>query len=177
MSKKPKFNENAAIRGSIRRMFSRSPAVIAAKNAVRREVPKYNKDGTRAKKDAVQYLCNVCKKHSKSTEIAVDHVVPVIDTNSGFVDWNTFVARLFCSPDNLQVICDSCHNSKTNAERAERQLIKDIELLNQMFMKNDLDFTKENLKKFTKKKIETYPREVVKSVEILRARIKGNSRK
>lgn len=89
---------------------------------VRREVPKFNKDGSRAKKDAVQYRCGVCGEWSKSTAVAVDHINPVIDVQAGFVDWNEFIARLFCGPENLQVICDPCHNKKTQAERIARLL-------------------------------------------------------
>lgn len=115
--KKPPYNQNSAIRSAVRRTFSRSPFVRDTLMAHRREVPKYNKDGTRAKKDAVQYQCNVCKKWIKSTEIAVDHIIPVIDNDVGFVDWNTFIDRLFCDPSNLQCICDACHNIKTQEER------------------------------------------------------------
>lgn len=90
---------------------------------VRRETPKFNKDGSRAKKDAVQYLCNVCKNYVGSTMVAVDHIVPVISVDEGFVDFNTFIERLFCDASNLQVVCDDCHQKKTNAERIAR-LIK-----------------------------------------------------
>lgn len=88
----------------------------------RREVAKYNKDGSRAKKDAVQYQCNACGEWTKSTAVAVDHITPVIDVQVGFVDWNQFVERLFCDKSNLQVICDTCHNAKTQSERIARLL-------------------------------------------------------
>jgi 5-methylcytosine-specific restriction endonuclease McrA len=87
---------------------------------VRREVPKFNKDGQRAKKDAVQYRCNACGQWSPSTKVAVDHISPVIDVQAGFVDWNQFVDRLFCDASNLQVICDTCHDAKTHIERITR---------------------------------------------------------
>jgi 5-methylcytosine-specific restriction endonuclease McrA len=29
-----------------------------------------------------------------------------------------FVERLFCEVDNLQVLCEGCHNIKTQAEKA-----------------------------------------------------------
>ena len=90
---------------------------------VRREVPRFNKDGSRAKKDAVQYCCGVCGSWTKSTAVSVDHITPVISVETGFLDWNEFIARLFCGPENLQVICDSCHDSKTQTERITR-LIK-----------------------------------------------------
>jgi len=120
MKKKPKYNQNSAIRGALRRSFSRSPIVREVMMKSRREIAKFNKDGSRSKKDAVQYLCGTCGKWSNSTSSAVDHISPVISVEVGFVDWNEFVARLFCGPENLQVICDTCHDQKTNAERIAR---------------------------------------------------------
>lgn len=114
------FNQIAAIRGSIRRVFQRSPLVIKVKMAARREVPKHNNDGSRSKRDSVQYLCSECGSWEKGTKVAVDHRIPVIDPEIGFVDWNTLVARMFCEEENLQVLCDSCHKKKTDAETATR---------------------------------------------------------
>lgn len=124
MAKNKVFNQEAAIRGALRRTFSRSPVIREVLFKVRREVPKYNKDGGRAKKDAVQYQCNVCKEYVGSTKVSVDHVIPVVSVNDGFVDFNTFINRLFCGPDNLQVICDDCHNKKTQSERIARLLLQ-----------------------------------------------------
>jgi len=131
--KRPTFNQNAAIRGAIRRIFSRSPAKIEAQMKVRREVPKFNKDGSRSKVDAVQYQCNICKNWVGSTHVEVDHTVPVIEVNEqGFVDWNTFVNRLFCQVQDLQVLCDPCHDQKTRDERKSRQAFKDKILLDKL---------------------------------------------
>ncbi len=118
------WNQEAAIRGALRRTFSRSPVIREVLFKVRREVPKYNKDGSRAKKDAVQYRCNVCQSYVGSTKVSVDHIVPVVSVSEGFVDFNTFIARLFCDASNLQVICDSCHGIKTQSERIGRLLLQ-----------------------------------------------------
>src|ERR1035437_3132910 len=120
MKKRPPYNENACIRGALRRQFSRSPIVREVLMKVRREVAKFNKDGSRSKKDSVQYRCNVCGQWVGSTKCAVDHISPVIDVQIGFVDWNQFVDRLFCKSENLQVICDTCHKTKTQGERITR---------------------------------------------------------
>lgn len=131
--KKPPFNQNAAIRGAIRRVFSRSPIKIEVQRKVRREIPRYKKDGSRGKRDSVQYQCNVCKSWVGSTKVEVDHIVPVIETNEhGFVDWNMFVERVFCGPENLQVICDPCHDKKTHEEQLKRQAAKDKIALDQI---------------------------------------------
>jgi len=119
--KKPPFNENSAIRSAIRRVFSRSPTVREVLMKHRREIPKFNKDGSRAKKDSVQYQCAVCQKWISSTKVSVDHIEPVISIEEGFIDWNIFVQRLFCNILNLQTICDFCHQLKTNSERKMRK--------------------------------------------------------
>jgi len=114
------YNENAAIRGALRRVFARSPLVVEKMQESRREVPRYLKDGSRAKKDWVQRQCEVCLTWVGSTKITIDHKEPVISVNDGFIDWNEFISRLWCSKDNLQRICDSCHNLKTQKERITR---------------------------------------------------------
>ena len=129
---KTKWNREVAIRGALRRVFSRSPVIWEALRKVRREVPRYRQDGSRAKKDAVQYLCNICKNYVRSTMVSVDHIIPVVSIDEGFVDFNTFIARLFCDASNLQVICDDDHQKKTNAERSERNRKKDLAELNQI---------------------------------------------
>jgi hypothetical protein len=126
------FNENAAIRGALRRIFARSPLVVEKMQESRREIPRYNKDGSRAKKDWVQRQCEVCLSWVGSTKIVIDHKEPVISVNKGFVDWNTFVARLWCSIDNLQRICSTCHDLKTQTERISRLLLqygKELDIL------------------------------------------------
>ncbi len=131
------WNQEAAIRGALRRTFSRSPIIREVLFKVRREVPKFNKDGSRAKKDAVQYKCNVCGTYVGSTMVSVDHIVPVVSVTEGFIDFNTFISRLFCDIANLQVICDSCHNTKTQSERINRLLLQ---------YTKELDTLEDNLK-------------------------------
>jgi 5-methylcytosine-specific restriction endonuclease McrA len=155
MKKRKPFNQEAAIRGALRRVFSRSPVIWDVLRSVRREVPRINKDGSRAKKDAVQYLCNVCKQYVGSTMVAVDHIIPVISVDDGFVDFNTFIQRLFCEASNLQVICDECHQQKTNAERTERNRKKDLEALAELASRLSslsLKEAKRELKRYTGEK-------------------------
>ena len=116
--KKPKFNQHSALRGAWRRVFSRSPIVREVLQDARREVPKYNKDGTRAKRDSVQYKCYVCSEWVGSTGVQVDHIVPVINPEIGFETWEIYEKRLFCGKDNLGVICEACHKAKTDSEKA-----------------------------------------------------------
>jgi hypothetical protein len=128
-----KWNEDSALRSAWRRIFSRSPIVIEVMKAGKRYVPKFNSDGSRSKKDSVEFLCNVCKKWVKASvggkgNVAVDHIIPVISTENteGKVqDWNLFKSKLFCAKSNLQIICKTCHIKKSNEERNKRNALKD----------------------------------------------------
>lgn len=93
-------------------------------NESRREVPRYNKDGSRHKKNWVQRECQVCNSWVSTSKMSVDHIIPVVSVEDGFQDWNDFVNRLWCDKSNLQRICDTCHDQKTYKERIERLKIK-----------------------------------------------------
>ena len=54
----------------------------------------------------------------------IDHIQPVVETSVGFVDWNTYISRLFCSSNNLQLLCPLCHKNKTLVEQQERKAAK-----------------------------------------------------
>lgn len=130
VKKKPKYNANSAIRSALRRTYSRSPMVREVMNKVRRERPWFKKDGSQATKPRVEFLCSSCNKWHMGKDIQVDHQTPVIDPELGFVDWNTFINRLFCDVSNLTVLCKDCHKTKTDAEKSiaveRRRRLKDL---------------------------------------------------
>lgn len=87
----------------------------------RRWAPKYStlKDAyTTTKKNkksgrlAKHYKCAICSSEFTSTNVQVDHIVPI---GKG-LDWNEFIEKLFCEKDNLQVLCKLCHKEKTKNE-------------------------------------------------------------
>jgi 5-methylcytosine-specific restriction endonuclease McrA len=86
--------------------------------AVRRERPWFKQDGSQAAKPRVEYQCAQCGEWHMGKNIQVDHAIPVVDPERGFVDWNTFIDRLFCEKENLSVLCKTCHENKTNSEKA-----------------------------------------------------------
>ena len=102
------------VRSAMRRAWLRFPARA---EALKRARMPYNGDNKRQK---WVYQCAECKGLFKGTEIAVDHIVPC-GTFLKMEDWQTFGPNLFCSVDNLQILCkDPCHKAKTKAERAKK---------------------------------------------------------
>lgn len=70
---------------------------------------------------AQHYRCKACKDEFPAKEVQVDHKKPVIDPKIGFVDWNTYIERMFCKKSNLQVLCTTCHKKKSDKERNARK--------------------------------------------------------
>ena len=68
------------------------------------------------KRQKFEYQCNTCKKWFADKEISVDHIVGAGSLNCS-ADLAGFVDRLFCEQDNLQVLCETCHNTKTQLEK------------------------------------------------------------
>ncbi len=71
------------------------------------------------------HRCSKCQKDYPfrvgERNLVVDHIKPVVDPEKGFVDWNTYIDGLFCTIDNLQVLCKPCHQLKSNAENTIRR--------------------------------------------------------
>ena len=63
---------------------------------------------------AQRYLCNLCQQDFPQKEVQVDHANPIGTGKT----WDEFIDGLFCEADNLQVLCKTCHSTKTSSERA-----------------------------------------------------------
>lgn len=79
-----------------------------------------------AKVSRGHYLCNGCKETVTNSividgkrvkNIFCDHVNPVVDPETGFSGWDSFVTNLFCEENNLQLLCKACHDLKSAEER------------------------------------------------------------
>ena len=80
--------------------------------------------------------CNHCKQEvpvslppkpgnkKRIVNVFADHIKPVIDPLTGFVDYNTYVERLFVSLKGYQCLCKACHDAKTAEENAIRRQAK-----------------------------------------------------
>lgn len=60
----------------------------------------------------------------KMEKVEMDHISPVVDPETGWVDWNTWMERLFCPEENWQALCKECHKTKTNSETKVRWVQK-----------------------------------------------------
>ena len=79
-----------------------------------------------------RYLCAGCGTVGPATlpplrgqsrrrnNAAVDHINPVVNPSQGFIDWNTYITRMFLEEDGYQILCYVCHGTKTRDEREER---------------------------------------------------------
>lgn len=101
--KRRAFNLKSSIISHLRKIFFYSPFRQIALSVAKRKLG---------------YQCAKCKKIFD--KVKVDHIDPVVPT-SGWVDWNSFIARLFCDPSKLQCLCEGCHNVKTKTETKERK--------------------------------------------------------
>jgi len=62
------------------------------------------------------YVCTVCKTERQGKEIEVDHITPAGSLKC-YNDLPGFVERLFCSEDDLRVVCKLCHREITAKEK------------------------------------------------------------
>lgn len=72
------------------------------------------------KRQKFEYQCNQCKDWFPEKKINVDHIIPAGTLTCGG-DLPGFIERLFCELDNLQVLCETCHNKKTADEKSVKK--------------------------------------------------------
>jgi len=101
------------IRSALRSAFRKYPVKYQVKAEASR--PYVGEDKRRKK----EYQCNVCEGWFADKEVAVDHIVPCGSLKT-YEDLPRFVSTLFCERENLQIICNTCHQIKTNEERAKK---------------------------------------------------------
>lgn len=66
---------------------------------------------------AKHFKCAGCAGEFPASQIQVDHIEAIINPKVGFTNWDDVVNAMFCEKENLQVLCTTCHKSKTAEER------------------------------------------------------------
>lgn len=123
--KKPKTKEQVLqgfiipkLRNIARMWPEKNKARARAARKVKVGVFKNGKDELRT-----MFECSACKEVFPKEETQMDHTEPVVEV-SGFVDWNTYISRLFCDANGYTCMCKSCHLIKSLSENDERREIK-----------------------------------------------------
>ncbi len=96
------------LRSQLRRVSQRWKPIWQTRLAARRKCTGPNK------RQKYEYQCAKCSKWFPAGKIQVDHLIPVgslktLDDLAGYTE------RLFCAQAGLQVLCLTCHKSKTKA--------------------------------------------------------------
>ncbi len=110
-----------AIKGALRRAFARSDL---HKDVLNSAIVKHS-DGNRLRVKTWA-VCAICKQKDAKSYFIVDHIEPCIPINNHFEDMSLdeTVDRMWCVRENLQAICESCHDAKTAIERKAREPFK-----------------------------------------------------
>lgn len=69
------------------------------------------------------HRCPQCEELFPQGMMRADHLIPVVGPE-GFIDWNTYVERLFVEKDGYQALCKGCHDRISKHENAMRKLHK-----------------------------------------------------
>ena len=103
------------VRSALRKAWTKWPPKFEALKRAQRPSQSDNK------KLKWEYLCAHCQKWHRGDEVSVDHIVPWGDPWSmSFVD---ACRALLVSVDELQVLCNGCHDIKTALERQPIELL------------------------------------------------------
>ena len=117
--KRPKLSAKDInlIKAGLRRAFARSDYYqsIASANYVEHSDPK----SPRCLKWS---WCSKCGEVVKRYTTDLDHISPVVplDRHTEDMDPHELLDRIWCAPDNLEILCKRCHDEKSARERKLR---------------------------------------------------------
>jgi len=70
------------------------------------------------------FACATCGRIYPRRGVSVDHIDPVVDPKRGWAGWDSYLERLFCEADGFQILCNDCHDKKTERERNVRTKVR-----------------------------------------------------
>lgn len=68
------------------------------------------------------FRCEKCQTDIQKVE--VDHVIPSVLPEEGFVGWDKYFASKFVTEDQLMGLCHPCHLAKSKEENKRRREVK-----------------------------------------------------
>lgn len=112
---------------TLRRSFLRSSTRQQFLNEYR-----YRKINPKTENEIWYINCKKCKKVIKQNDIKCDHIIPIVTTDEGWKNFDSFIMRLFCMKafkgfpnlKEMQPLCKECHDKKSKREREERKKLK-----------------------------------------------------
>lgn len=84
-----------------------------------------------ARKERGKYECAHCNKLFHSSQVQLDHAQPIVPlpgiphTNEGGIDMNVWISRAFIPVEDWLVLCEKCHEAKTDLEDQMRMHYKE----------------------------------------------------
>lgn len=67
------------------------------------------------------HRCEKCSGTFAQGDMVADHKQPVVGVEDGFIDWNTYIARMFVESDGFDAICVGCHAIVTLDQNQKRK--------------------------------------------------------
>lgn len=128
MAKKKSYVQTAKIKKHLRRLSIQRPEYTKAKN--------------RAKIDRAVFKCEnpdcgqvIYDGKSKASfeklkltypdiimeKPEMDHDIEVVSAEKGWQGWDEYINRLWCGPDELTLLCKSCHKKTSKKEMEKRR--------------------------------------------------------
>ena len=108
------------IRSGLREKFNRYPVKYAVLKDSSKDIETGDiyKTGKKAgePKTVKMYECASCNEQFRQKDVQVDHIVQAGSLKT-FDDLSGFAERLFCGPEGLQILCTTCHDTKTKMEK------------------------------------------------------------
>lgn len=117
-------------------LYTEAQFVSFIKSALRRASGRWKPRSECLRRARVQrglYKCEMCSELTPTTVVVdgkkrkgieVDHIHPVIDTQVGFISWDSFIERLFVEEEGFRALCYKCHSGVTEKQRVERKNTK-----------------------------------------------------
>ena len=115
---------DAKFKGWIISLLRRGTMKFPPRNEALRAAKTEKKINEKTGRIAQHYRCAGCKEEFPAKGVQVNHIQPVVG-DSGFIDWNTYIERMFCPVEKLNVLCSSCHDGATQQEKEKRLGVKD----------------------------------------------------